>query len=94
MTKDQESIESIERLNRFKTIKVLYGNSFVMATEQLKALQEDIETVLNTLKEKDKEIEKKDKIIDLITEDMLKGKCYFSNRTLIKNYYKRKVEEC
>ena len=86
--------EAIERLNRFKTIKVLYGSTFAMTIEQLKVLQEDIETVLNTLKEKDKEIEKKDKIIDLITEDMLKGKCYFSNRTLIKNYYKRKVEEC
>ena len=57
MTKEQETIE---RLNRFKTIKVLYTKTFAMTTEQLKVLQEDIETVLNMLKEKekDKEIEK------------------------------------
>ena len=33
MTKKQETIE---RLNRFKTIKVLYENTFAMHTEQLK----------------------------------------------------------
>lgn len=43
MTKEQESIE---RLNRFKTIKVLYRNTFAMTLEQLKTVQEDIETVL------------------------------------------------
>lgn len=47
MTKEQETIE---RLNRFKTIKVLYGNTFAMHIEQLKVLQEDIETILNMLK--------------------------------------------
>ncbi len=75
MAKEQETIE---RLNRFKTIKVLYGNTFAMHTEQLKTLQEDIETALNIIKEnsaeiqqkntelaeKNAEIEKKDKIID------------------------------
>ncbi len=50
MTREQETIE---KLNRFKTIKVLYGNTFAMTTEQLRALQEDIETALNMLKEKD-----------------------------------------
>ena len=94
MTKDQESIESIERLNRFKTIKILYGNTFAMSIEQLKTVQKDLETALNMLKEKNEQIAKKDKIIDLMTNDMLKGKCYFSNKTLFKNYYKRKVEEC
>ncbi len=39
MTKEEETIE---RLNRFKTIKVLYGNTFAMHIEQLKVLQEDI----------------------------------------------------
>lgn len=75
MTKKQEVIK---RLNRFKTIKVLYGNIFAMHTEQLRILQEDIETALNIIKEnsaeiqqkntelaeKNAEIEKKDKIID------------------------------
>lgn len=56
MMKEQK--ETIERLNRFKSIKVLYGNTFAMTTEQLKILQEDIETAINILKEKDKKIEK------------------------------------
>ena len=55
MMKEQK--ETIERLNRFKSIKVLYGNTFAMTTEQLKILQEDIETAINILKEKDKKIE-------------------------------------
>ena len=41
--------EVIERLNRFKTIKVLYGNTFSMHLEQLEQLQNDIETVLSEL---------------------------------------------
>ena len=88
MTREQETIE---RLNRFKTIKVLYGNTFAMTTEQLITLQEDIETVLNMLKDLQrenkymhseldrqqttinnyaKEIEKKDKQIDLMAEQI------------------------
>lgn len=63
MTKEQEAIE---RINRFKTIKVLYGNTFAMTTEQLRALQEDIETALNMLKEKDKEIEKLKEFINYL----------------------------
>ena len=55
--------EVIERLNRFKTIKVLYGNTFTIHLEQLEQLQNDIETVLNLL-------EKKDKIIDLMAYDI------------------------
>ena len=54
MTKEQEAIE---RLNRFKTIEVLYSNTFAMHIEQLKTVQEDIETVLSMLKEKDEKIE-------------------------------------
>lgn len=46
----------------------------------------EMKTVLNLL-------EKKDKIIELILEDMLKGKCYFSSKTLLKNYYESKVGE-
>lgn len=45
--------EVIERLNRFKTIKVLYGNTFAIHLEQLEQLQNDIETVLNELEKKD-----------------------------------------
>lgn len=53
MTDEQEI--AIERLNRFKTIEVLYG-TFAMTSGQLERLKEAIEVVLNMLKEKDKEI--------------------------------------
>lgn len=49
--------EAIERLNNFKTIKVLYGNTFAMHLEQLKQLQSDIETVLNLIQTQQAEIE-------------------------------------
>lgn len=48
--------EAIERLYSFKTIKVLYGNTFAMTLGQLKTLQEDLETLSNMLKEKDKKL--------------------------------------
>ena len=44
--------EAIERLNRYKTIKVLYGNTFAMHLEQLEQLKNDIDTVLNLLEKK------------------------------------------
>ena len=49
--------ESIERLNQFKTIKVLYGNTFAMHLEQLNQLQNDIETVLNLIQTQQAEID-------------------------------------
>ena len=56
MIKDQEEV--IERLTKLKNRKILYGSKTGIIIEEFKVLQEDIETVLNTLKEKDKEIEK------------------------------------
>lgn len=53
--------EAIERLNRYKTIKVLYGNTFAMHLEQLEQLKNDIDTVLNLLEKKDKVINKYEK---------------------------------
>ena len=82
MTKEQE--EAIERLNRFKTVSVLYSKTLAIPVKNLKELQVNIETVLSMLKEKDAEIEqkntelaeksaeikKKDKIIDLMAEQI------------------------
>lgn len=53
--------EAIERLNRYKTIKVLYGNTFAMQLEQLEQLKNDIDTVLNLLEKKDKVINEYEK---------------------------------
>ena len=36
--KENSIKEAIERLNRYKTIKVLYGNTFAMHLEQLEQL--------------------------------------------------------
>ena len=60
--------EVIERLNRYKTIKVLYGNTFAMHLEQLEQLKNDIDTVLNLLETQKAEIEKKDKEYEELTE--------------------------
>lgn len=70
MTKEQE--EAISRLRKITNRQILYGNKFGITIEGFRELQEDIETVLNMLKEKDAEIEKKDKMIDLMAEEMKK----------------------
>lgn len=57
MTKEQEAIENLENLSE-------YGLCYTINEK----IQEDIETVLNMLKEKDAEIGKKDKMIDLIID--------------------------
>ena len=64
MTKEEE--KAIERLNRVKTIKVLYTKTFAMTTEQLKVIQADIETALNMLKEKDRQINSKNGTINAL----------------------------
>ena len=85
--------EVIERLNRFKTIKVLYGNTFAIHLEQLEQLQNDIETVLNLL-------EKKDKIIDLMAVHLLGATMFDNDEPIIflkeekvKQYFENKVKE-
>lgn len=69
MTKEQE--EAIEKL-KMRLKPNTYGGSCVLGYNKKycfgKSDLDAIETVLNMLKEKDKEIKKKDKIIDLIKE--------------------------
>ena len=65
MTKEEESINSLEKLiniRKNKAGQIKYDNCICSTT--------DLETVLNMLKEKDAEIEKKDKIIDLMLDDL------------------------
>ena len=56
MTKEQEAIERLKTID--ETVEEYGGN----------ILKQDIETVLNMLKEKDKELKKKDKQIDLMLD--------------------------
>ena len=90
--------EVIERLNRYKTIKVLYGNTFAMHLEQLEQLKNDIDTVLNLLETQKAEIEKKDKIINEMAEyiiDLIKYNNSEEERDKeeIKEYFTKKAEK-
>ena len=57
MTKEQE--EAISRLRKITNRQILYGNKLGITIEGFKELQEDLETVLNMLKENSAEIEQK-----------------------------------
>lgn len=57
MTKEQEEI--INRLSKITNRQILYGNKCGITIEGFKELQEDIETVLNMLKENSAEIHQK-----------------------------------
>lgn len=77
MTKEQE--ETIDRLRKITNRQILYGNKYGITIEGFREVQEDIETVLNMLKEKDKEIKKKDKIIDLLVNKLNQDCKVFEN---------------
>ena len=99
MTKEQEAIENLTDL-----LKQRYEKQVQITTYDLFG---NIETVLNMLKEKDKEIEKKDKIIDLMANSFAEEGFYSEHcQTLIDNevcpddcnkcvkqYFERKSEE-
>lgn len=75
MTEEQEeTIESLEQLiniRKNKAGQIKYDNCICSTT--------DIETILNMLKEKDKEIKKKDKIIDLLVNKLNQDCKVFEN---------------
>lgn len=104
MTKEQEAIERLEnlvKLRKNKGGKIKYDNC-ICGTE-------DLETVLDMLKEKDAEIEKKEKQIDLMADFMYKAgtgrrvlSCMFRQndecnengcRYCIKQYFENKAKE-
>ena len=77
MTKEEEAINSLEKLiniRKNKAGQIKYDNCICSTT--------DLETVLNMLKEKDAEIEKNDKIIDLYIDE------------LVTNMFDRCCQEC
>ena len=92
MTKEQE--EAIERL-KYLTIDLKSSKKVneIITEEGKFNLVKDLETVLSMLKEKDKEIEKKDKIIDLMEEELKERRYIFMNipKKEIKQYFERKA---
>lgn len=102
MTKEQEEV--INKLRKITNRQILYGNKFGITIEGFRELQEDIETVLNLLKQKDAEIEKKDKMIDLMAVEIgdISNNSYCNStkecndeacKNCIKEYFERKVED-
>ena len=94
MTKEQE--EAIEMLEDIENNT--WTTKYIMSSDSKKA-----ETVLNMLKEKDREIKQKDKQIDLMAEYIdgddtslanylcrKNGKC---NKEMIKQYFERKAKK-
>ena len=59
----EEEKKAIEDLKDFKSISILYGNTFIMFLEQLKKYQEATDTSLNLITKLQKENEEKDKKI-------------------------------
>lgn len=102
MTNEQR--KAIDRLKQLKDYSTTYYGSMYFKVE-VKAddeMKETIDTVLSMLKEKDKEIEEKDRIIDLMAEFIEKvtvdlkvafGENMLWNRDEIKQYFERKSKE-
>lgn len=68
----EEEKKAIEKLKDFKSISILYGNTFTMFLDQLEKYQEATNTVLNLIDKLKNENEQKDKYIknseDITTE--------------------------
>ena len=93
MTKEQE-----------EAIKILSDSKILMNIQRDTSLsiRVAIETVLNMLKEKDKEIEKKDKQIDLMAEQLAgltiwdtekEEPLILTDKEEVKQYFERKVKK-
>lgn len=83
---NKELEEAIKVLNRFKSIKILYGNTFAMHLEDLEQLQQAIETVLNYI---DNSIPKEviEKKIEEINKDLTENESYTTHWEITRNKY-------
>ncbi|MBS5863709.1 MAG: hypothetical protein KIC54_03370 [Clostridium sp.] len=101
MTKEQEEAIKFLELHTNFMGKLDKGRCIRIPEENFTKTKQSIETVLNMLKEKDTEIEKKDKMMDLMAEYIdeddtslanylyrKNGKC---NKEMIKQYFERKA---
>lgn len=99
MTEEQaiEILKEIQETNRAWLIRTTEATCEKIYLRNIEA----IETVLNILKDKDREIEKKDKQIDLMTEEIEYNGCIKrvwnceekSCKECIKQYFKEIAEE-
>ena len=117
----EEEKKAIEDLKDFKSISILYGNTFTIFLEQLKKYQEATDTVLNLiekLQEENKvfksaldretadrsndllELQKKDKMIDLMAEELKEhifilsdGSTITSKKGIIKHFEQKATND-
>ena len=73
MSMTNEQREAIDRLNKFKTIEILYGNTFAMHIKQLKTLQVDLDTILSLIKEQQEETDKYKTLYERALTDLVKA---------------------
>lgn len=91
MTKKQEAIERLKRIDVKFFISGMHEVSNYIIDEADK-VNNAIETVLSMLKEKDTEIEKKDKIIDLMAEKIFKEGIVWEDKDDVKQYFEKLAE--
>ena len=92
---EEEAIEYIKRRIKVcnENADICDDNNFNEEATYLREESYMLETVLSMLKEKDKEMEKKDKIIDLMEEELKERRYIFMNipKKEIKQYFERKA---
>ena len=99
MTKEQKAIEILtKKVDSWKCKRPRNSIILKRLIDEIDTENNAIETVLSILKEKDKEIEKKDRIIDLMAEHIAFCKNINSYEDIktykkqIKQYFERKVK--
>ena len=66
----EEEKQAIEYLNTFKSIKIMYGNTFAMFLEELKKCQQATDTALNLITKQQNRIEKLKHSIEIILSEL------------------------
>lgn len=66
----EEEKQAIEYLNDFKSIEIMYGNTFVMFLEQLKKYQQATDAALNLITKQQNQIEKLKHSIEIILSEL------------------------
>ena len=67
---NDEEKKAIQNLKDFKSIKIMYGNTFVMFLEQLKKYQQATDAALNLITKQQNRIEKLKHSIEIILSEL------------------------
>ena len=94
---DEEIKEEVNKILDFLKFWKTHGWIPAIKMKEVKESRIAIETVLNLIQEQKEEIEKKDKIIDLMAEDIYRYQIecdrYFKDKEEVKQYFEYKVKE-